>query len=106
MPSLYERITQTSITRGPCPPAYLTQLLGELYREKVDLEYAHEYMLSKGGEGFDSLERQELQDLIDTVDGPDRLQEIWDVLYMADAGAEGYNTAPELRERLGVPTRT
>lgn len=108
MPSLYERITQTHATRGPCPPGYFCQMIGELYRGKMTLSEASDYMQSTGGQGFDQMELDELGDLLETVDGYDRLQEIWDVLYITDStgGPSRYNSAQGLRDRFGVPTRT
>jgi hypothetical protein len=117
MPSLYERILEVHPTRPKIPVDTLFSVIGERQRGQVTVDQADAVIATEsGGFGLDTVERQEVADLLATIPGGnttaarldrnDRIREIRDVFLLCDQRhPPHYDTPANVRARLGVPTR-
>jgi hypothetical protein len=105
---LYER--QLGLQDGKVPTAGFISTLQEFGRTARTAAETQTILTYLAGVPFSATEQQEITDLLGTVTGGGaaklaRAQEIYDVLQLAEFRAPGYDTAPLLRTRLGVPAR-
>jgi hypothetical protein len=122
MASLYERLMGAHPDRPKIPVHQFQSIAAEWARGNVTGPQANTYVEQVSGVSLDATEQQEAQDLVDTVlaipvtgsataiaDGRARralrIQEIDQVLLLAETRIAPYDTPAAVRARLGVPTR-
>ena len=114
MASLYERLMGIHATRPKIPVHQFQAISAEWARGQITGAQANTAIAAiSANVGLDATEQTEAQDLVTTVPtgaGTEaaralRIQEIDQVLLLADMRIAPYDTAAAVRTRFGVPTR-